>query len=291
TGGVPYPVVSGIVQTLESVAARIKEQEAPWRGMEANFMIDASSYGLDEPIRLNYTLTNRTSFTRSLSFPHSKQFWFTVDKANFPAFHYSYPMEAFSPWSFPDSSSPTTRVLLAGEEKNLVYIWDHSLIDSRGVPDTLGVGSYHLRMGLLAGDFAVRDFDFDVYDKQIPIKGEISPDFAGADASSMTYTIQLKVTNWTQSSLTLNFGNSQRLAVELWDLDINPPTALIYSTEILPATNPQTLVLAPLETVVIADTVQKAAMKPGYFWTLAQVRLLCTNFPFDREGQLQIFRQ
>jgi len=287
----PWPTLTGIVQVLGNLAARILEQKAPWRGIEGTFGIDKLNYGLDEPIRFSYRLKNPTSQERSLPFHHADQFWFSVDKENFPGFHYSYPMRAFYPWAFPDSSSPSSIVLVPGQEEELVYVWDHSVLDVSGKPDTLDVGSYHLRMGLLTGDLNTQEIHFDLYDRRLPIKGDIIPDLTGSDGTSATYVFQLMVTNWTQSSVTLHFRNSQRIAVELWDLDFDPPKTIIYQTMISQTSDSQNLTLAPQEKVVFTEAVQKANMGPWYIWTLAKVRLLSTDFDFSREGQLQIFHR
>ena len=290
TGNPPWPTLSGIVRTLGSIADRIYERKAPWRGIEGIFNIDKVSYGLDEPIRLSYRLKNPTAQERRLLFHHADHFWFSVDRYNFPGFHYFYPMRAFYPWAFPDSSSPSILALNPGEEKELAYTWDHSVVDFNGKSDVLNAGNYHVRMGMLAGDFTAQDFDFDLYDKSLPIKGDIVPDWQGGSRSSTTYTFQLTATNWTQSAVTLHFRNGQRIAVELWDLDVNPPTTVIYRTEISSDNDPQTLVLAAGAKVVFAETVEKVKMGPSYIWTLAKVRLLCTDFEFTREGQLEIIR-
>ncbi len=285
-----YPVLIGFVQILNSVASRIFQEGALWRGVVAEYAINDSSYPLDKPITLKYTLRNPTELVRTLSFPHGAQFWFTVSQDNVPGFHYFYPMSVYYPRDFPDSSPPSSISLNAGDQKVLQYSWDHSVVDSKGVPGVLGAGTYHLQMGMLAGDFAVQNVVFDVYDRNIPVKGEIIPDYGGADLSSATYVFQLRVTNWTATAVTLHFPNTQRIALELWDLDFDPPTTIVYATDLSPLAEPQRQVLAPGESYLFTEAVAKSAIKPGYFWTLAKMRLLCTDFAFERDGQLQIFR-
>ncbi len=289
--GAQYPVLTGLIQLLDGIASRVYQLDAPWRGIVASFTIDDSSYSLDDPITLTCTLRNPTSLTRSLFFPHAANFWFTVSQENVPGFSYSSPPSAWYPWTFPDSSPPSSVVLNPGEQKVLAFAWDHSVVNSAGVSGTLAVGTFHVQMGLLSGDFAVQNFVCDVYDKNIPIKGSIIPDYTDADPSSLTYTFQLRITNWTSSAMTLHFPNGQRIAVEVWDLNVDPPTTIIYATTILPPSTPETLTLAPHESVVLSETVNKVTMKPWYMWVLAKVRLLNTDFSFECDGQLQIFHQ
>ena len=290
SGAKPYPVLNGLIALLDSIASRVFHEEAPWRGMQAAFAINDSSYDLDSPIVVSCTLTNPTDKPRRLYFLHASQLWFSVSKENFSGFYYSYPQSAAEPWAYPDNTEPSTITLNPGEQRVLTYSWDHTFITSKGIPDTLGVGTYHLRLGLLAGDFAIRDFTFDVYDSKIPLKGDIIPDYAGGDASSSRYSFQLRATNWTSSAVTLHFISSQRLAVELWDLDFDPPRTIVYTSPIQPPSTSETQVIAPGESVVYLAVVDKSSIAPGYFWSLAKVRLLCTDFSFEREGQLQIFR-
>ena len=289
-GSHPFPTLESIFQILNNLADRVHEQKSPWKGITVVFSIDKNSYRLDEPVRFSYLLKNPTAQDRSLFFRHADQFWFSVSKSIDPGFDYTYPSSSVHLEYSTDTSSPSSSVLRPGEEKELVYLWDHSFTRTGGTSGTLSPGYYHVRMGLLAGDPIVQDLSFDVYDPQIPVKGEIIPDWTGSDGSSGRYTFQLQVTNWTQSSITLHFRNHQRIAVELWDLNFSPPTSVIYRTPLSAVIDEQSRTIAPQDSVVFSETVVKADITPSYFWTLAKIKLLCTDFEFTAEGQLQIFR-
>ncbi len=281
---VQYPVLVGLVQLLDSIAARVYREGKPWRGMTADFSIDDSSYAIDRPIQISCLMTNPTSGVRTLSFDHTEQLWFAVTKDNTPGFHFSYPPGGAAPGTTP----PSVITLEAGEHDTVMYLWDHTVTDSKGNRSALSAGTYHLQMGLLAGDFGARSFAFDVYDRSIPVKGDIVPDYQGASSTSATYTFQLRITNWTTTPVSLQFPGSQRIAVEAWDLNFDPPTTMIYSTPILPASNPETVTLTAGESVVFSETVAKNAMQPWYLWVLAKIRVLSTNVTFSSEGQVQI---
>jgi hypothetical protein len=50
--------IKRIIDILRALADRIYEQEAPWVGLRAGFNIEKNTYGLGEPITLNYTISN-----------------------------------------------------------------------------------------------------------------------------------------------------------------------------------------------------------------------------------------
>ena len=287
----PFPTLEEIVRILNNVAIRIREQKSPWKGVTTSFTVDKASYGLDEPVRFSYKLKNPTTQERSLLFRHADQFWFSITNNSVPRFYYLYPSNAYSLRNSTDTSSPSSIVLQPGEEEELVYIWDRSFTQPNGSSGKIGAGYYHARMGLLGGDLPTQDLEFDIYDPRIPVKGKILPDWAGIDATSEHYTFHLQVTNWTRTSVILHFRNSQRIAIELWDLDVDPPTRVIYRTSISTIHDEQGQTLAPGETVVYSEAVTKSDIAPSYFWTLAKAKLLCTDFELSADAELQIFRQ
>jgi len=284
--GTDHAAILGLVQILDSIASRVFQEGATWRGMEAFFSIDDSSYALGHPITLKYALTNPTARVRSIFFPHAEQYWFTVSKDNFPSFYYTVPSFA----SYPDSTPMSSIVLAPGQEKDLVYAWDQSVIDSKGIPGTLGVGSYRIQMGLLAGDFGAQYAAFDVYDASIPIKGRIVPDYADEYSTSSQYTFQLEVTNWTSTPITLHFPGSQKIALEVWDLNSDPPTTLLYNSPVVESGPAEALTLPSHATFSFTETVNKHSMNLLSYWVLAKMHLLASDFAFECDGQLAISR-
>lgn len=277
--------LNALVSILEKIAKNIYDTKAPWLGLTVEFAIDKEVYGLGEPMTLRYRISNPTTLERGIYFKHQSQLWFMLYKTNVPSFHYSFPNLLA-----PDSSSPSEIILQPGTTKELVYVWDQSIISSQGEKSALDVGSYRIVMNLLAGNFQYQAFGFEVVDKSVPIGGVIIPDWNGESSSSPTYTFTLWIRNWTSNSLTLHFPSTEKIFVELYDLDKPTAGPLLYQGPVKRDSTASEIVLGPGESRTFTHVAQKSEFSTWYMWTYAEIRLLCSDFTFSRDGQLRILK-
>ncbi len=277
--------IHGIIMFLGALAKEMENTQAPWIGVTAEFSIDAEVYGLGEPITLTYRVFNHTNKERGLYFKNQQQFSFWVYKPNVPLFYYSFPnLRA------PDSTSPSQILLQPGETKELTYKWDQTVTTPAGVVSKLDVGSYRIVLRMLAGDLPSKAFTLDVVDRTIPIGGDIIPDWSGEALSSHSYRFMLSILNWTSSRIVLHFPNSQRIFVQLYNLDRSEPGQLIYEEPLERDSQATEVALQPGETKVFSHVASKSSISKGSYWTFAKTTLLCSDFEFSRHAQLRIFR-
>jgi len=275
--------IKTIVIALNTLATKIYDTQVPWKGLIADFTIDSDFYNVGDPITLQYRISNPTSEERTIYFRHQNQFWFALDKLNFPSFHYSYPNLGNS-----DSSTQSEIHFAAGETKEIVHVWDQQ-INSQNGDTALGVGYYNLHMNLYAGDLPTKSIWFEIIDKSIPISGVIIEDINGESNNSSTYKFMLSIRNWTTESVTLNFPSSERINVEVYDSDKPTPGPLIYSSPSVTDSLPSVITLFPGEIRTFIHEANKSDFVPWYLWTYVRIRLLSTNLKFICDGQLRIF--
>ncbi len=270
--------INSIIVTLDSLAQSIYVSSNSWKGLTTDFSIDSDIYGQGESIKMYYRITNSTAKERVLYFEHKNQFLFSLDRENFPSFHYSYPNV------HADSSLPTEIKLQPGETKVIVYNWDQKVADS-----ILEIGYYKLRMNLSAGIFPTEEIWFEVIDRNIPITGVIIPDFNSEASESPIYKFNLAIRNWSSKSIEIYFPANQRIRIELYDLGLSPPMTLVFlqPTEKDSTSSVDTLLQG--ETKVYSYEASKSDFSSWYMWTYAKIQLLCKDFEFSRDAQLRIF--
>ena len=276
-----------MVSALRELAREVYEEEAPWLGLEVDFSIDGDTYGLGEPIRLTYRITNPTDRERTLYFFDDRRTGFSVRKQGIPASYHQHP-------PMPDHSSEdlTPLTLGPGQEETLTHLWDQTVVDDEGDRAELGLGRYALSMHLLNTSFFRTDegIPFDVVDRSVPLGGYVNDYGPGEDPSLPDFTFELLVRNWTDAPVTLAFPHRERLRVAVYSLDgpASEPPPLVYRGPETLQDEATTLVLQPGETETFSHTVRKTELSPDAIWYRADVELLASNVAFARSGQVRI---
>lgn len=275
--------IENIIVALDSLARKVYDSEAPWKGLTAEFSIDSSFYGVGEPITLRYRVSNPTSVERAIYFRHRNQFTFSLDRYNFPSFYFTYPQELY--W---DSSATSELHLAPGESKEITYEWNQR-VQTSTADSTLGIGYYSLRMNLLAGDFQPQVSWFEIIDRRVPIAGFVTPDPNGSNSGSPTYTFALTLRNRTSSPVTLHFPSSARISVELYDVGgLSPRDSVIFRGPAVHDSTASNVTLSPYSVTTFSYPADKSAFGQWYLWTYAKIKLLCTDFDFSRDAELMI---
>jgi len=272
-----------LVNELGKLADKIYNNQAPWLGLAAEYKIDKNIYKLGEPIKLTYILKNPTDNEHTLYFKGQHQIYFQAYKRYYPYLYYSYPQNLQS-----DTLNPTQITLPAGGERTINYVWDQGITDQNGIKIQAPAGMYSLTMFFIGSKVNADHFFFDIVDPSVPVEGNVISDYNGENSYSQYYSFNLYLKNWTNSSVTLNFPNNQKIFVQLYTDDLPSNRKLLYESPTIKDGLSSRVTIPALTDTTFSYKQDKDRLNLGNSsWFYVKIKLLNQNF--ERDAEVQIY--
>ena len=275
-----------IANKLGQLANQIYNAQASWIGLTAEYKMDKDIYKLDEPIKLTYILKNPTDKERVLYFKNQYKLQFMLYKRDYPSIYYTYPPRDYEN----DTTNPGKIELAPGEEKSLSYTWDQKILDN-GNWIQAPIGSYNISMIFVGTKVNGNSFFIDIVDPSIPIEGQVVPDYNGESYLSKYYNFQLRIKNWTDKPVALDFPSSQKISVQLYTDDIHSKRELIYESTKPQDNQSSQLTILPNDEMTFSSLQSKDDLNlQNITWYYVKIKLLTSNLDFERDAEISIYQ-
>ena len=274
-----------IIDELSRLAGKIYNEQATWIGLTADYKMDKNIYKTGEPVQLTYILKNPTGNERTLYFKNQYVLYFQIYKTDYPLIYYSYPKDYGT-----DSTNPAEITLSPGEQKSFYYVWDQRMTEN-GKPVQVPIGMYSVSMHFLGGKVNGAIFFFDIVDPSIPIEGKVVPDPNGESSYSQDYSFQLLIKNWTNTPVTLDFPNSQKISFQLYSDDIPSNRELLYECPVVKDSQSSRITIPAQGERTFSCIQNKENLNLGnIYWFYVRIKLLSSTLNFERDAEISIYK-
>lgn len=277
--------LKAIINLCANLAAEIYNNQAPWAGLTAEYITDKEICNLGSSLKMTFILRNPTDKKRSLYFRNGEQIIYNIYQREYPYKYYRYP------YGTAVDSTPSVITLEPGEEKTFDLMWDQKMFDSKGRITTAAAGSYNLFMAFGGAVMPGQQKIIYVVDPAVPVLGQVIADPIGENKDAGNYNFNLSVKNWTTNSVTLDFLNSQKILIELYDINNPLNNVLIYRSAEITDNNPAQTEIPAGGVTNFSDTFSKDSLNlSGGYWYHVRIKLLCSGFNLESESDIVIYK-